>query len=396
MKLNESLSMSDKIKSVRIYEENGLLKLDYRVHNHAKLPKGKKGNRFRMSTSKVVNSINRKYVEKHKYEIAVNYYGSLFDDLENKDVVLFKDIAHLALKEAEAGRRKMDSTKDYERILDKFILPTFGDMDIKSIKVKDIRAWMSLMGKLKISQSRYNKYHYVLKRVMDYANENEYAFSNAMQYIKRSSPLFKNAKPKNENYYIKEEVYKILNDDCEGCTAHELSKHSFISSFSHVAFLTGARTGEIMALKWEDIDFKNGIITIQRSITRGVISSTKTGAVRSVPMVEKLHEKLLEYQEEAICDWVFPNPQTRSPYTYSRTIVDHKFKPMLERLNIPYKGLYQSRHSFASLSVQSGVDMHVVKECMGHSDISTTQRYYLRFGNLDKSDVKSQLEVLTA
>jgi len=46
---------------------------------------------------------------------------------------------------------------------------------------------------------------------------------------------------------------------------------------------------------------------------------------------------------------------------------------MLERLKIPYIGLYQTRHTFASLSVQSGVDMHIVKECMGHKDISTTQ-----------------------
>ncbi len=69
---------------------------------------------------------------------------------------------------------------------------------------------------------------------------------------------------------------------------------------------------------------------------------------------------------------------------------------MVERLKIPYIGLYQTRHTFASLSVQSGVDMHIVKECMGHKDISTTQRFYLRFGNLDQVDVKSQLKNLTA
>lgn len=330
------------------------------------------------------------------FELAYAHYQLQFQSLENKEVVLFEDIAHLALEEAEINRRKTDSTRDYKNILSKFVLPYFGKMPINDVKVKDIKAWMSEMGKLDISQSRFNKYYYVVKRVMDYASENEYMSSNIMQHQQRSSPKFSKSSVKNDGYYTKEQVDKILNDECTSCSKHERSKHGFINAFAHVAFLTGARTGEIMALKWSDIDFENGTITIERSITRSVISTTKTGTTRSVPMVKKLHAKLLEHKESSYCEWVFPNLESRMPYTYSRTIVDHKFKPMLQRLGIAYKGLYQTRHTFASLSVQNGISMHIVKECMGHKDISTTQRFYLRFGNLDQVDVRKQLEGLTA
>ena len=391
-----SIEIMETIKSARVFEENGFIKLDYRVNSLAKLPKGKDGNRFRFSTGIAATAISFKSISNRKFETAYAHYGSLFQSLENKEVVLFEDIAHLALEEAEINRRKKDSTMDYKNILSKFVLPYFGKMPINDVKVKDIKAWMLEMGKLTISQNRFNKYYYVVKRVMDYASENEYSSSNIMQHLKRSSPQFSKSGVKDDGYYTKEEVEKILSDNCASCSKQERSKHGFINAFAHVAFLTGARTGEIMALKWSDIDFENGTITIERSITRSVISTTKTGTTRSVPMVKKLHAKLLEYKESSYCEWVFPNLKSRMPYTYSRTIVDHKFKPMLQRLGIAYKGLYQTRHTFASLSVQNGISMHIVKECMGHKDISTTQRFYLRFGNLDQVDVRKQLEGLTA
>lgn len=60
----------------------------------------------------------------------------------------------------------------------------------------------------------------------------------------------------------------------------------------------------------------------------------------SLPLVGKLYDRLLKHKETAICDWMFPNPWTKMPYTDTRTIVDHFFKPMLQRLSIEYKGLY--------------------------------------------------------
>ena len=63
--------------------------------------------------------------------------------------------------------------------------------------------------------------------------------------------------------------------------------------------------------------------------------------------------------------WVFPNENTLQPYFESRPIVKSYFKPLLERLNIPYKTLYATRHSFASSIVEKNMPNHFGSEVFG-------------------------------
>ncbi len=269
------LNTNQFIKSVRIFEEDGSIKLDYRTKPNVKLPKGKVGNRFRCSTGIKVTPSTLKSIEKNKFDLAQEHYEGLFNTLENKEIVLFEDVAHLALKEAEADRGKLDGTKDYQNILKSDVLPFFGKLPLKEIKVKDIKAWVNEIAEQELSQSRFNKKYYVVKRVLDYACENEYIESNPISFVKRSSKLFTKPKDKSTEYFSKEERNIILNDTCENGTVKDKIDFPFINTFMHVALLIGARTGEILALKLEDIDFENNTITIQRSIRKGVESGTK-------------------------------------------------------------------------------------------------------------------------
>lgn len=396
MKINNITNTTDTIKSVRVYKENNIIKIDYRIHQTAKLPKGKTGNRFRNSTSKPYSIIAMKYVEKHKFTYALKHYNSLFENLENKEEVTFKDIAYLALKEAEVDRRKNDGTKDYLSILEKDVLPTFSKRNLKDLKVRDIKEWMQNMAKKGKSQSRFNKKYYVLKRVLDYAVENEYIDSNPISYVKRSSKLFSKPKDKSNDYFSKEERNIILNDTCENGTLKDKLDHPFINSFMNVALFTGARTGEIMALKLSDINFEGNTITFRRSIRRGIEGETKTGKIRIVPMVKALVESLKKWINTSNRVWVFPKQRIDEPYSDSRTIVDKYYKPLLKRLNLEFRVLYNTRHSFASVAVENKIPLSTVSRCLGHSTISTTERFYLQFGNVNQEDVRLQLESLTA
>lgn len=390
------MNLIDTIKSVRVFIEDDIIKLDYRVNPTAKLPKDKKGNRFRFSTGKRNTSVAKKFVEKNKFKLAQEHYESLFRTLENKEVVLFEDIADLALKESEVNRKKKDGTKDYQNILKKDILPTFKKMPLKDIKVKDIRAWMVKMSEDGISQSRFNKRYYVLKIVLDYAVENEYLNATPIVHVNRSSKLFSKPKDKSNDYFSKEEQAIILNDTCEGGTVKDKRDFPFINTFIFIALLTGARTGEIMALQPDDIDFENNTITFQRSIRKGVIAGTKTGKIRTVPMVKLLANRLKNWVDNSNRAWVFSKPYVDAPYSDSRTIVDKYYKPLLKRLKLPYRVLYNSRHSFASIAIENKIPLATVSRCLGHSTLSTTERFYLQFGNMNQEDVRSQLENLTA
>ncbi len=392
-----SADASELIKSIRTYGEKGVIKLDFRLYSTAKLPMGKIGNRFRISTGKKATAMNLKYVEKHQLEIALAHYNSLFQSIENKDEPIFADVAELALKEAESDRRKTDGTVDYLRILYKEIAPSFWKMKLKDIKVKDIKAWQLKMGTIKtISQSRFNKMFYVLKRVLDYSIENGYLETNPIEYVNRSSKLFKKQKRKDDNYFSKEQMRLILSDTCENGTMADRAKHPFTNAYMHLAFLTGARVGEIASLRWDNIDFENSMITFATSIRKGVLDVTKTDEERTVPMVKELAEVLLRYKSSSMCEYVFVNPRTRSYYRDTRSIVDTYYNPMIERLNLPKIVMYQTRATFASISIEKGIPLSTVSKCLGHKSTEITSRYYLKFGKVNQDDIRNQLESLSA
>jgi len=306
-------------------------------------------------------------------------------------------VAILALKEAEADRRKNDGSRDYERILYSDIAPTFWKMKLIDIKVKDIKAWQQSIGTSReISQSRFNKIFYVLKRILDYSIENAYIETNPIEYVKRSSKLFKKQKRKDDNYFSKEQMKLILEDTCEDGTAVDKGKHPFINTYMHVAFLTGARVGEIASLTWDNIDFENNLITYATSVRKGVLDVTKTDEVRTVPMVRELVEVLLKYKTQSKYEYVFINPKTQSYYRDTRSIVDTYYKPLLQRLELPNIVMYQTRATFASISIEKGIPLSTVSKCLGHKSTEITSRYYLKFGKVNQNDIREQLESLSA
>jgi integrase len=383
-------------KSIRIFVEDGIIKFDYRTKANVPLPKGKIGNRFRFSTGMKETPSSFKEIERNKTKLVQEHYEGLFQTLENKEIVLFEDVAFLALKEAEADRGKKDGTKDYENILKLDVLPFFGKLPLQDIKVKDIKAWVNEIAEQELSQSRFNKKYYVVKRVLDYACQNDYMLANPISHVKRGSKLFSKPKDKSTEYFSKEERNLILTDTCENGTAKEKIDFPFINTFIHVALLTGARTGEIMALKLEDIDFENNTITIQRTVRKGIIAGTKTGKNRTIPMIKTLKEALIKWIGTSNRVWLFPKTTIDFPYSDSRTIVDKYYKPLLARLNLKYRVLYNTRHSFASVAVENKIPISTVSKCLGHSVLSTTERFYLQFGNANQDDIRDQLENLTA
>lgn len=127
-----------------------------------------------------------------------------------------------------------------------------------------------------------------------------------------------------------------------------------------VALHTGMRQGEILNLKWEDINFKKGYLTAL---------DTKNGQPRNIPLTKRIKTELQLFTK--IGEYVFMNPLTKKKYvnikkTFSRTV---------ERAGIKKITFHQLRHSSATRMVEMGADIKVVQELLGHSDLNVTQRY---------------------
>jgi integrase len=144
-----------------------------------------------------------------------------------------------------------------------------------------------------------------------------------------------------------------------------------------VAAFTGLRRGELVALRWSDVDFAAHKITVRRAISAGVeASSTKSRRVREVPLPDQAAGALdrLSQSSEFIGqdEFVFCNRLGRR---IDATAMRRRFERARNAAGLPRLRFHDLRHTYGSLLVAAGVDLQSVKAAMGHSRITTTERY---------------------
>ncbi|WP_154449080.1 site-specific integrase [Helicobacter pylori] len=150
-----------------------------------------------------------------------------------------------------------------------------------------------------------------------------------------------------------------------------------LKAFLTMAFFTGMRTGEQLALLWSDIDFKNKKINIDKSINLlGAITSPKNKtSIRQVDLLEPVERILKELKES--------EPKGKKMVFLivpKRTQEFQKeFKALMKALNLKERKLYTTRHTFASLMISMGEDPLWVSKNMGHSDLNVTYSNYARY-----------------
>lgn len=148
-----------------------------------------------------------------------------------------------------------------------------------------------------------------------------------------------------------------------------------------IAFHTGMRPGEIFALKWSDIDFQFGFISVQRSISRASSKTklTKTPAgMRRIDIDSRLREYLGDMREKACPDksFVFPSP----PLGHHEYRVPWNLAPELRKMcalaEIEYRRFYTFRHTHATVLLSMGIHPKIVQERLGHTDVKVTMEIY--------------------
>ncbi|GAA7136444.1 integrase [Helicobacter pylori] len=150
-----------------------------------------------------------------------------------------------------------------------------------------------------------------------------------------------------------------------------------LKAFLAVAFFTGMRTGEQLALLWEDIDFNNKTITINKSLNElGQITSPKNKpSIREVDLLEPVEKILKELKESEPANkkFVFISMPKRS------TMFQRAFRSLLRALNLKERKLYTTRHTFASLMLSQGEEAMWVSKTLGHKDLNTTYKTYSHY-----------------
>jgi integrase len=176
-----------------------------------------------------------------------------------------------------------------------------------------------------------------------------------------------------------------------------------VTAYFTVAFYTGMRPEELIALRWGDVDFRHGIIHVQRVRTfkGSERDGSKTHTERDVDMVDAVVAALkvmkpFTFMKDQDCD-IFENPNTEAPWHDERSQRDHYWHPTLKRLGIRRRRPYSTRHTYATVALMAGVNPSYIARQLGHTNSRMLFEKYARWiDGADKGNEKGKLQAALA
>lgn len=202
------------------------------------------------------------------------------------------------------------------------------------------------------------------------------------------NPILKPQLPKNEIQILSEDSHKKL-------ISYMIEKFDETSMGISITLNTGMRIGEICALQWSDIDFENETIKVCKTVSRVLDSNGSTkriidlpktkSSIRKIPIPSSLMVQLRNFL-----------PMRKSEFIVSTNLLpvdtrtfDYRYKRVLQSAGIPQYNFHALRHTFATNCINYGVDVKVLSEILGHSNVSTTLNTYV---HLSLKMKKQQIE----
>lgn len=281
------------------------------------------------------------------------------------ETVLLYDFIWDFLKYKEIAGFTWNTVKTYQvttRVMKEF----FGNVPIHTITTQQCRNFLEIRLRHSVYNARRDRIH--LSGLFTRAIELGYIKENPVRLIKQ----FK-IPEKQPIYFTEEEITRLY---------YVVEDKDMLDVF-RFAFNTGFRTAEIVALRWDQVDFEKGVISLTNRN-----HMTKTKKVRSVPM-NKVVRELLERRLINKHDYVFiVEGKTMKPEDLSNRV-----RRLMRKFNFR-RGLsmHSCRHTFASMLVQNDTPLYTVSKLLGHTNLRTTE-IYAHLGNQNFIDAVGTLNI---
>jgi integrase len=370
---------------------------------------GNKGGKYMPKKKKTVRELNQKLKEVKAYlgrdmngeRVQKSFYGKSLAEAhekaeEYKQQLKRSEVVDKSIVFADWVERWIKTYKEkniksstyaikYESFLETHIKPHFKQVKVANIGQIDIQNFIN--SKAKFTKETQKRYIGILKAIFESAIKKNIIYKNPVKKKEEKSEIIKK----------KKRTYKQKEAD----TVIEFAKTHTHGAPIIVLLKTGLRRGELLALKWDDIDFEKDVINLQRSVadipyegklapivTEG--SNDKKNHNREIPFNEIVRETLSKIKKTS--EYIFPNTKgaINSPNNFSHMQYYYFMKDMHEKYpSIAKLNAHELRHTCGTLLYESGVDLRVIQKIMGHSDLKTTSEIYIH-DNIDF--MKTELE----
>lgn len=256
----------------------------------------------------------------------------------------------------------------YEQIVRKHIIPTLGANKLKDITPNHVRGLYKAKKEC-LSPRSVQYIHVTLHKALKQAVSDGLIPRNATEYVKPPQVRREEIQP------LTPEQVKVLLEAARG---------DRLEGLYTVAVTCGLRQGELLGLKWEDVDFKASTLQVRRSLSNGAFATPKTAkSRRGITLPQKAIDALRSHHSRQWGEATAAGNGTQGLVFASETgepldryRVRRRFKLLLKGAGLPEVRFHDLRHTCATLLLSKNVNPKIVSEMLGHATIAITLDTY--------------------
>ena len=282
---------------------------------------------------------------------------------EKQQDIYFTDFARIWLSDCAAIRVKPRTYDDYEQVIRNHLQPFFRKTLLRSIALRHVQSFIADKIQEGLSPRTVNKSITVLKMMMNHAIRMGFLRESPARFAERPR------QPRKEmDFFRPDEVRRFL-------TAATPEYQTLFAT----AVLTGARQGEILAIRREDVDLEKRIVYIRRTYhPQYGFSEPKTKySERPIVISSILATAIARHLEDTEGDpgdLLFSN-KAGGPINY-HNMMTREFYPALKRADVRRIRFHDLRHTYAALMISLGLNIKFIQKQLGHASITTTMDTY--------------------
>jgi integrase len=275
--------------------------------------------------------------------------------------------AHYIAHRRALGRKK-STLEDYESTVRVHLVPFFGERPLREIDVPLVESF--IFTKLDEGKAPKSIRNYVglLHSILDHGLKRGWCQSNPVAAVDKPR-----ADANHDLRYLTLSELEAIRGATPSTPLGRVDRLVFLT-----AAMTGMRRGEVVAIRWQDIDWEAKLIRVRRNFTRGQFGTPKSRrSSRAVPLAPRLAADLAQHYKQSPYrhddDLVFAHPELGTVLDPSK--LRKRFAASVRRSGVRHVRFHDLRHTFGTQMAAAGAPIRAIQEWLGHADLRTTLIY---------------------